>query len=159
MSTWASWLAIWELCWKARVVSMLKRKKKKRRKKLKHLFFFLTFHLEMLQSDPINAIHTKCGSSWVVTLCPGHHSSSEETAKQALVCFWATKMQNKIWYQFCLALKAVTSPYASMWDLGPWTHQPGLPAALWTLLCWPVLCSQSSEVSGYSFALSSTSVQ
>lgn len=50
-----------------------------------------------------------------VTLCPGHRSSSEETAKQALLCFWATKMQNESWYQFLLPLKAVTSSYTSTW--------------------------------------------
>lgn len=39
-------------------------------------------------------------------------------AKQALVCFWASNIQNESWYQYPISLKTVTSSFTNVW------HQP-----------------------------------
>lgn len=163
LSKWTSWPAIWVMCWKTCVVSLMKENKTKSKFKDQGIYFsFLIFVLKHFKLKPINVIHRKTQllSSNPMSRplflfrrdCKAitYQFLGYQAAEQKLVLISSLSQScyfiiHKHQYLFMSSETPTVSLISSL--LPFWT-----PSLL-------ILCSQSPQVSGYNFGPSSTLVQ
>lgn len=163
LSKWASWPAIWVMCWKTCVVSLMKENKTKSKFKDRGIYFsFLIFPLKHFSLKLINVILRKTGllssiplsrplflsrrDCKAITYQPLGYKDAEQ--KLILISSLPQGCYIIIHKHHYLFMSSDTPTMALINSLLPfWTPSPLL------------LCSQSPQVSGYNFDPSSTSVQ